>query len=170
MDVNEGSNQGSVHRPDVRVKITIWADLHEIERMAKSGKLSLSRSERIWMSTVRDVIKGGGFDLAIETTPGLGVHGDWDLMIGPYALRSCRRMARPLDYQGLATALLGDCQCNDGPCGCYEHGRQILVGLLPIIVRNAESTVEYALERGAYAVDDASFRALRAAELGKGGS
>ena len=53
----------------MRVKITIWADPHQIERMAKSGVLSPSKSDRIWMSTVREIVKEAGFDLAIETGP-----------------------------------------------------------------------------------------------------
>jgi hypothetical protein len=154
----------------MRVTITIWADPQQIERLAKSGLLSPNQSARIWMSNVREVVEEAGFDLALETGAGFGAHGDWDVTIGNHTVRSRGRTTEPLDYQELAATLLGGCQCRGGPCGCSTHGREIVAGLLPVIMRNVESAVAYALERGAYAVDDASLRSLRQAEKEEDGS
>ncbi len=151
----------------MRVKITIWVDPCQTERMAKSGRLSQSKSQQIWMSAVREAVTEAGFDLAIEAGPGFDARRDWDVTIGHHTVRPRGRTVERLDYQALTATLLGDCQCCDGPCGCHTQGREILAGLLPVLMRNAESAVEYALERGEIAVDDASFRSLREAEKQK---
>jgi hypothetical protein len=154
----------------MRVKITIWVDPRQIERMAKSGVLSQSKSERIWMSTVREVVKEAGFDLAIETGAGFDAHGNWDLTIGNHTVRSRGRTTEPRDDKELAATLLGGCKCSGGPCGCSTRGREILAALLPVIIRNAESAVEFALESGEYAVDEASLGLWREADKEKHGN
>ena len=149
----------------MRVKITIWADPRQIERMAKSGVLSPSKSDRIWMSTVRETVKEAGFDLTIETGPGFDAYRNWDLTMGNHSVRFTRAArTEPLDYMELAATFLGDCKCSGGPCGCSTRGREILAGLLPVIIRNAESAVEFALESGEYAVDEASLGLSREAD------
>jgi hypothetical protein len=145
-------------------KIAIWADPRQIERLAKSGRLSQSTAERIWISAIREVVQEAGFDLAIEIGSGFDTYRYWDLTIGPHTIRSYGRKPEPLDYKELAATLLGNCQCRGGPCACSARGQEILIALLPVLVRNAQSAVEYALERAECAVDDASFRALREAE------